>query len=267
MSVDYRIAILSYNHPEITSRCVRSCLKLTDSKKIILVHNGSLTQHEDRLRNEFTDIQHASLTENRGFTGGTNFALKTVFAQAPFALFVTNDCELLSLPSFFMNSKASDTPIFAAPKIYRRKIEKIDSIGAICELKAGNLFHCKDPAQFSSAQSKYSRPYIPGTAFILHRDIFHTLGEFDETLHTYWEDVDYSMRASTKGIELKVDPTCTLLHSVGKTCHKDPFYTRYLFRRNQPIVIRRHLHWKHLAARLEFESRHFIKSLRFSKLK
>src|SRR5690606_2360973 len=78
----------------------------------------------------------------------------------------------------------------------------------------------------------YKYFYIPGTTFLAHQSAFEKVGGFDESLHTYWEDVDLSVRANRAGIHLGVAPQWEFLHKVGKTCHKDPFYTRHLFHRN-----------------------------------
>ncbi len=62
----------------------------------------------------------------------------------------------------------------------------------------------------------------------------------DESLHTYWEDVDYSARTYLKGYKIGVIKDLKILHRVGKTCHQKPFYTTFLFQRNKRIVSIRH---------------------------
>src|SRR6185437_1526529 len=82
--------------------------------------------------------------------------------------------------------------------------------------------------------------YVPGTAFWLDRKTWQTIGPFDESLHTYWEDVDFSARAHLHGAYVGVHPETAIVHSVGKTCHKLPFYTQYLFQRNRRVVSQRY---------------------------
>jgi GT2 family glycosyltransferase len=87
--------------------------------------------------------------------------------------------------------------------------------------------------------------YVPGTAFLLDRESWQKLAHdgraFDESLHTYWEDVDLSMRAHAEKVKVAPWPAVQLLHKVGKTCHRNPFYTRFLFQRNRRIVSRRYV--------------------------
>jgi GT2 family glycosyltransferase len=221
------IVILSYNHPELTSTTLRSVLDLTQ-ENIYLMHNGSEAKHASRLRAEFPEVTHISLKENRGYTGGANAALSAVFKRSEWALFLTNDCFLESLP----NPETLRDPAFLAPLIKVRKTGRIDSLGGSFTPKRGEIFHCKTAEQFSAAKNVY----LPGTAFLIHRDIFHALKGFDESLGTYWEDVDFSQRVLQNGFRIALAPEVQLRHQIGKTCHKHKEYTLYLFHRNRKRV-------------------------------
>jgi GT2 family glycosyltransferase len=103
----------------------------------------------------------------------------------------------------------------------------------------GILEHCRTPEAFQAMASKPPqriRPYIPGTAFWLHRDVYLQVGGFDTTLGTYWEDVDFSQRAWELNFNLGFCERTKMIHSVGKTCHKKRYYTSYLFLRNKYYV-------------------------------
>ena len=81
---------------------------------------------------------------------------------------------------------------------------------------------------------------VPGTSFLIHRDLFNQVGGFDESLFTYWEDVDFSQRVHAQGFPVGHHPHFSLRHGVGKTCHKQSYYTSYLFHRNRRRVSRRY---------------------------
>jgi len=65
------------------------------------------------------------------------------------------------------------------------------------------------------------------------QNTFEQLQGFDERFHTYWEDVDFSLRAHKKNISLGYCDKTIFRHKIGKTCHKDRFYTYELFQRNR----------------------------------
>lgn len=230
------VAVLSYNHPEHTSRAVNSVRALVPDASILLVHNGSRAEVESRLRREFTGIHHVTVHENHGFSQGANIALRECFARdTDWVLFVTNDCELSAIGAM------PPRPGLYAPLIFRRSRNKIDSIGGGFRPLTGRLRHEREVTS-SRLGWKF---YVPGTAFLIHRDTWRSLWRapyeiYDESLHTYWEDVDLSMRAHALKLTMGVWPEFQFVHKVGKTCHKDPFYTRYLFQRNRAIVSRRY---------------------------
>lgn len=235
----FTCAILSYNHPEITAKCVKSVLRLS-SKNIVLVHNGSRPENVELLQKQFPQIQHFVMVENRGFSGGANAALFAAFRQSPWCLFITNDCELLRLPDM-TKTHLFNKPAFIAPRIHYRRFGRIDSIGGQVFTSTGHLRHLKTAEEFFSIPKK--EIYVPGTAFLMHKDIFKEVGEFDESLNTYWEDVEYSLRVSEKGLPIQFTTEVELINSVGKTCHKDTYYTSYLFHRNRARVCRKKTEW------------------------
>jgi GT2 family glycosyltransferase len=228
----YKFVVLSYNHPTLTQKAVVSVLSKVPSEKILLFHNGSLLEHQEQLRTAFPQIEHISTQQNKGFSGGANLALKAAFKNTDWVLFMTNDCELLDV------GQLPSEPSITAPLILNKNQNKVDSLGGLYHFKKAKLSHCKEEGEFIPQKNIY--PYVPGTAFWIHKNIFDTLGGFDETLHTYWEDVDFSVRAQKRGFKLNIDQTTRFLHKVGKTCHKDSFYTSYLFQRNRLIVSKKY---------------------------
>ena len=225
------IVILSFNHPELTAKTIRSALKF--NMPIVLIHNGSEVRHIKRLKDEFCTIDHFQLIKNIGFAGGVNCGLAYTFEKYDWILFLTNDTELMTIGEF------PKLPAFIAPLIFFRKVTKIDSKGGVFDPRIGKLMHLKNYESLTLKKHNYF--YVPGTAFIIHKEIFNEVGMFDEALHTYWEDVDFSMRVHQAKKPIYYDGSFSLLHKVGKTCHDNPFYTTYLFKRNRKKVSLKYL--------------------------
>lgn len=228
-----KVLVLSFNHPEITSKTLNSVLQFCQPADILLVHNGSLPQHQLKLEKQFPEIEHLKLSENKGFSGGANTGLQYLFQKGTdWILFLTNDCQLIAL------GHAPESPSLSAPLIWRRKKGQIDSLGGKLNLSKAELRHCRDAKDFY-LQEGQNLSYIPGTAFWIHRDIFQA-SQFDESLGTYWEDVDLSLRLAKAGHKLDLSPLTEVIHAVGKTCHKDMHYTTYLYQRNRKWVCLKH---------------------------
>ncbi|MFN3453916.1 MAG: hypothetical protein ACK41T_03075 [Pseudobdellovibrio sp.] len=229
MKQNYVVSILSYNHPDITSRCIRSVLQLVPHEKIFLTHNGSLDRHIETLKNEFPLIHHNIIKTNRGYSAGANEALKVAFKANHAVLFLTNDTELI---------KISEHPPdnFSSIKLLRRNSQEIDSVMGSLNPHTGTLKHLKNTKDFQKSHIKY----IPGTAFWISKNIYEDVGGFDESFHTYWEDVDFSLRAQKINLPLDYDENTVCKHKIGKTCHKDRFYTYDLFQRNRGRFMTKH---------------------------
>jgi GT2 family glycosyltransferase len=204
------------------------------------VHNGSQAKFVEGHRAAWPEAEHLVLEKNLGFTGGTNAGLKAALQKSDWVLFLTNDCQLTQI-SF---PHSDETPALKAPQIFARKADRIDSLGGVFSPVTGKLAHLKNPRDLEGLQNRKTKneqlPYIPGTAFWIHREVFEATGDFDERLGTYWEDVDFSLRAWQLGFPLKVDTETKIIHGIGKTCHKDPFYTTYLFQRNRRLISKKY---------------------------
>lgn len=230
--MNMQAVVLSYNHPQLTSRCIDSCLRFFKEKDIHLIHNGSQNQFVQQQLEKFPGISHHILETNKGFTGGANQALARVFKKADWALFITNDCELLSMNIPTENLK----PGLYAPLIYRRKSQRVDSFGGHLDTQTGKLSHVTEPKGSGQLDCQF---YVPGTAFIIDKNSYKKAGGFDEKLGTYWEDVDFSLRCHKLKIPLRQTKDFVFRHGVGKTCHKHSYYTNYLFQRNRIRICRR----------------------------
>jgi len=232
-ATELEFQVLSFDHPELTARAVRSVLHHCLDCPVTLIHNGSRPENIQRLEQEFPAIIHEVLPENRGFSGGANHALKN--QQAKWLMFLTNDCSLESV------GQTPTKPGLFAPLIFRRQTQNVDSIGGLFCPQSLQLEHLKAVG----AGSQESQPsttffYVPGTAFLIHRDLPKNGLLFDEGLGTYWEDVDYSVRAAQQGCAVGTAQEFVVRHGVGKTCHGKSLYTNYMFQRNRYRVCRRY---------------------------
>jgi GT2 family glycosyltransferase len=231
--MSFAVAILTFNHPNISIDCIQSVKSVVADSKIFVIHNGSLPEHILKVRNQFPELAHLIEENNKGFTGGCNFTFRELFKTHEWIYFLTNDITLLSLGAL------PSLPGLYAPRIWRRKIGVMDSIGGAFIPSEQKLYHLKNPEELTNLEAGHL-PYVPGTAFLLHRDIFLKVGGMDESLHTYWEDVDFSQRVRLAGLKIDSILNFELIHKVGKTCHKDPFYTNHLFKRNREIISKRY---------------------------
>jgi len=236
--------ILSFNKINQTIQCLNSLLKVASPKRtpIILVHNGSHLEVVSKLQSNFPAIYHLILESNIGFAGGANSGITEAFHYADWVYFHTNDTETICLPDILPHQ-----PAMLAPMIKRRDQDNLDSLGGYIDLTTLKPHHFRDDFGFehlltvSNNEKLNVAPYVPGTAFLVHKDPFSAMGGFDQSFHTYWEDIDFSYRLYKKNKQaLGLCRQWVLKHKIGKTCHKNPFYTQYLFPRNRELFKTKH---------------------------
>ncbi|MCB0349133.1 MAG: glycosyltransferase family 2 protein, partial [Bdellovibrionales bacterium] len=170
--MEVSVIVLSYNHPEITARTLSS-LKSFEFKSTLLVHNGSTPMHQESLQTNFPNIEHLVLPTNLGFSGGANAGLTEAFKTADWCLFLTNDCVLETI------GVLPTKPSIVAPKIWSRNTDRIDSLGGYFVPHKGLLQHIRNEEDF---YTNSDLKYVPGTAFLLHKDIFSKTAGFDPSL-------------------------------------------------------------------------------------
>lgn len=228
----FGIVILSYNHPEHTAKCVNSVLKHIPVNQVFLVHNGSTPKHQNLLIQMFPEVRHILMTENKGFTGGANEGLKQAFQFYDHVLFLTNDTELIQLPKTIPDQLSSVV-------VFRRNTDSVDSVMGEIQLPQGKLIHLKNDSEVKK-QNQKNKYYVPGAAFWIPQRVFEKTKGFDERLHSYWEDVDLSLRCLQIGEELGFSEDTLVRHKIGKTTAGQEFYTYFLYQRNRKIVLKKH---------------------------
>ncbi len=237
------IAVLHYNKIRLTCACLDSLLSNGIApERIYCLDNGSEISVYLQLTDRYPDIHHIRLESNRGFSGGFNAVLRHVFLNGRHTcLFLTNDTIFhADADRRLVDALEAHSAGLAAPCIrYLSRPDSIDSLGAFFDARTASLSHYHQIDLPPLLQP--GKDYIPGTALAITARAFESLNGADEAFHTYWEDVDLCFRAANIGIDLARCPEARIDHGVGRTCHKKPFYTTWLFQRNRLLFCRRHL--------------------------
>ncbi len=258
------LAILSYNHPVITARCVSAALKFISAENVALLHNGTSPKHIETLKIQFPQIRHWSLEKNSGYSGGVNEIFRQGFKTSEWIFLLTNDTEITH---WDLNTNNLQPGLYS-PKVWLRKPGRIDYCGGLFDSRWAWIRHLEKPlSQEALSQGQYL--YVPGTAFLLSQEVYKKLGGMDESLHTYWEDVDFGARATKQKIIIGFIPQIQLIHQGRKTTGKDSFYTGFLFQRNRFLISWRHCPWflkwmhlLHVGKRLHFKWKFLFSDLK-----
>lgn len=234
----FSIVILSYNQAEQTGECIKSIQAVKPrefpDKQIFVVHNGSDPAVVNDLRQRYPRFHHVVLNENEGFCSGANAGIRAGFSLQPWVLFLTQDTTLVHFPK-----SSPFEPCLAAVKVFKRKVDTINSIGGAADLELAKHYYCTKAENFWDAfESSQLQPFVPRTAFWIHQTPFEKVNGFDENMGSIWEDVDFSLRIRKEGEMLQLDETTEVIHHRKGLCRRDPIYTRFLYNRNRFAVSR-----------------------------
>lgn len=218
--------IINYNNVEDTRECIQSCMNSGVSHHdIVLIDNGSKPQVRSVLKDEFPDIRHVIINENKGYSAGVNAGLKIAVNESfDFAFVLNNDIVInaSTIPECVKVFQSAKDIGAVAPVNYFYDRDEICFSGGYFNDKTGNTPHYRDSV-------KEDRPveFLTGAALMVRTDLLEQAGYFDEQYFLYHEDGDFCRRVQAAGYKLFVAAKATVRHKVSKTADQNPFIYYY----------------------------------------
>ena len=203
--------IVNWNDKDVIVECIQSLLDQNRNKiDIIISDNGSKDDSVEFIRKRFPSIKIIENGENLGFGSAINRGLG--LAKGDYLLFLNSDLKLHSKCVGELAKVLESDPNAGGtiPKILHIDQQNIiNSLGVLINytgIAYPNLLGQKDPG--------YQEPFESacGGIFMLKREVYETVGGFDEDLFLYHEDHDLSWRIRLAGWHLKVVPKAIMHH-------------------------------------------------------
>lgn len=182
--------VVSYNDVKNTLRCVES---LHDQTRVVVWDNASTDRTVHELTHRYPDVEILASNDNVLWTPALNQAMKLAYDGEDLILFSNNDI-VYAYDTIDKLATAFDTPGagIAAPA------------GAGLGGQQDFVSHrpCPDGISFDywvSQQPTVRAAYVVGAAFMVSRDCWNDVGEFDDRMPLGADDHDYCIRAKAKG--------------------------------------------------------------------
>ena len=234
--------IANWNEKKLTSDCIRS-LQEQDYRnlEIIVSDNGSTDGSVEHLKNNFSAILLLENGRSLGFGSAVNRGFEA--ATGDFLLFLNND--LVLRPDSIRELAwllESDQHIGATvPKILYTDIpDKINSFGVRIHytgIACQNKIDQKDSQDLSILETPC------GGIFMLKREVFKTIGGFEENLFLYHEDHDLSWRIRLAGWKILVTPKAVIHHHYKFKKGARKYYSS---EKNRLYLLLKNMHWRTL---------------------
>lgn len=208
------IAIPAFRNPERLRRCLKSIARIDPTWLALttVVDDSGDGSVAASLKSEFRSVTWIVHEKNVGFIGAANRAVQE--CHADIVLLLNDDVEVLS------DSRARILDIFSDESLFAVSLRSVNKDGETREGAkrmrwrggiAKILHNPRDQAILINGVSETA--YAVGGHAAYRRKAFLELGGFDDRYNPfYWEDVDLSYRAKTRGFGLAYLDESAILH-------------------------------------------------------
>lgn len=245
---DIAIVILNWNGKHFLERFLPSVVLHSEDAKIILADNASTDDSIEFVKINYPEIEIVVNSENKGFAGGYNTALKQI--KSKYYLLLNSDIEVTKnwlLPLF----EAIQNPTVAGcqPKVlsYQEKsmFEHAGASGGYLDRDYFPFCRGRIFDRFEHDEGQYDGEteifWATGAALLIRSDIFHEVGGFDEAFFAHMEEIDLCWRIKKLGYTFKVCPKSSIFHVGGGTLpYLSPRKTYLNFRNSLYMIVKNH---------------------------
>jgi N-acetylglucosaminyl-diphospho-decaprenol L-rhamnosyltransferase len=238
------ISLLAYNSPEAAVETLRSLRSLSHpNSHLLLVDNASEDNLSERAAREFPGLEVRRLPENRGYTGGINFALDLARAEDYDCLLAaTHDVEVGPRALEHLLETAAAHPeagVVGAIELDPRTGRERASAGGVYSKWFSRLSWESAPeAELPAPREVFC---VHGALLLLTKRALAAGLRMDENLFMYFDEVDLGFQLGEKGLRALVDRRVVFRHNRGPETFA-PWVGR-LMQRNRLYVARKHGRW------------------------
>ncbi|MBQ2239439.1 MAG: glycosyltransferase family 2 protein [Alistipes sp.] len=220
------VVILNWNGRRHLERYLPSVVAHTEGDaEVIVADNGSADDSLQWLRLNYPEVGVIRLDRNYGFAGGYNRALKEI--KSEYVLLLNSDVEVTAgwwQPLVEVLDTESDVAA-VAPKLLadmeRTKFEYAGAAGGFIDYLGypfcrGRILSYveEDEGQYNDRRDIF---WASGAAMCCRREVFESLGGFDEDFFAHMEEIDLQWRMQLAGWRIVVEPKSVVYHLGGGT--------------------------------------------------
>lgn len=239
------IVTVNWNGYEVTSKLVRQVVEFCPAPFHLAVINNSPDEQprfdaDPLYRSPGIRLIHSST--NTGYAGGLNLGIQHLLPIEEITefLLMNNDVEL---PEDFFRQlfdKGTSEDTIYAPLILLRDTDLVQNTGGKLVIWLGGTININKNVPLKNIR-RQQPDFLSGCVLFLRRSVIKKIGLFDETFGSYYEDVDYCLRAASAGIRLEILWDVPVRHFHSHSTKGNSSYKIYLLNRNQILFARKSL--------------------------
>lgn len=238
------VITVNYNHPEVTIALLRSLHAISYPNIEIIVVDNASQEDPSIIESSFPDIIFIRNSENLGFAGGNNTAIRK--AKGSYLLFINNDTEVS--PDFLeplVDKCKSDKHIGAvSPKIkffYQPDVIQFSGqapINSFTMRSHGYGYGAVDKGQFDSDSITN---FVHGAAMLIPYSVIKEVGLMPECYFLYYEELDWCTGIKNAGYELWYVHNSNVWHKESVSTGKLTPLKTYYMNRSRLLYLRRNV--------------------------
>lgn len=215
------IIIVNYNGGEDILNCLHSITTSKDvSPHIVVVDNASRDQSLEGIRNKFPKIHCIYNTHNIGFAAAANIGARFALERSAKTITFCNPDVVLENNCLLELYKTLDASTYSivSPIIHKEKTGDIWFAGGLIDFKKIKALH-----QDYSNKLLYPQKntFISGCVMAVAAEVFKKIGLFDEQFFLYYEDADFSIRATDGNFSIGLSRHAKAYHKEVSENNKD----------------------------------------------
>ncbi len=220
------VVILNWNGRRHLERYLPSVVAHTEGDaEVVVADNGSTDDSLQWLRLNYPDVRVIRLDRNYGFAGGYNRALREV--ESEYVLLLNSDVEVTAgwwQPLVEVLDTEGDVAA-VAPKLLadmeRTKFEYAGAAGGFIDYLGYPFCRGRILSNVEEDRGQYDNRrdifWASGAAMCCRREVFESLGGFDEDFFAHMEEIDLQWRMQLAGWRIVVEPKSVVYHLGGGT--------------------------------------------------
>jgi GT2 family glycosyltransferase len=244
------IISINYNQAEVTCAMLASLRQLTyPNYEVLVVDNASPTEDPGIIAERFPEVQLIRSSENLGFAGGNNLAIRV--AKGRYCLFLNNDTEVVPhlleplVAAFERDARVG----IVSPKIiyYGTENHLIQYAGCKGISPWTGRGFVQGYMEPDTGQYNTSQPtdLIHGAAMMVPTDVIRQAGLMPEVYFLYYEELDWCEMIKRMGYQPYYEAGSTVYHKESVSVGQGSVMRTYYLNRNRLLYIRRNSQgWK-----------------------
>lgn len=240
------ILILNYYGRDDTRACLDSLEKVSSESifKVLLINNSRDEHFSDADLTKYSyRVEYIEPEKNLGFCGGNNLGIQKALSDPACGYIMLLNNDTIVTQGGIKNLRAfcdTNPDHLVSPMIAFHSTGTLQCTGGGWSLLFGyarNINKGKNPRDIREDVVPF---YLNGCCICAKKEVFNTIGFFDEHYFTYGEDIDLSIRAKRCGYQLRVLKDALIYHKHSKSVNTR--LKQYRICRSTVICIRKNYH-------------------------